>query len=61
METIKSTKTKQSNYKQQRFSFIVYEEYPEEVMLKTFLVKDRIVKEVEKDMDFYSIFGKMKI
>lgn len=30
-------------------------------MLKTFLVKDRIVKEIEKDMDFYAIFGKMKI
>jgi len=50
METIKSTKStfKNSNYKEHRFSFLVYEEYPAEAMMKTFLVKDKVVKEAEK-------------
>ena len=47
MQTIKSTKStfKNSIYKEHRFSFLVYEEYPAETMMKTFLVKDKVVKE----------------
>mgnify|MGYP003687979311 CR=1 FL=1 len=41
METVKSIKKKKSHYDKERFSFIVFEEYPEEKMMKTVTVNDR--------------------
>ncbi len=43
---MKSTKNqfKNSIYKEHRFSFIIYDDYLKRIPVKTFIVKDKVVK-----------------
>lgn len=45
METAKTTNTRKTKFMHERFCFIVLDEHPEQVMMKTIQVKDKIIKE----------------
>lgn len=44
METVKTTNKKKTKYMNERFCFIVLEEHPEQQLIKTIQVKDKVIK-----------------
>lgn len=60
METVKATSKKATKYSNERFCFIVLDEHPEQQMMKTIQVKDKIIKEPVDNMNFFSLMERLK-
>ncbi len=61
MQTVKATNKKKTKYSNERFCFIVLEEHPEQQMIKTIQVKDKIIKEPINNMNFFSLMDKLQL
>lgn len=44
----------------ERFCFIVLDEHPEQQMMKTIQVKDKIIREPVSNVDFFSLMDRLK-
>lgn len=51
--------TRKTKFMHERMCFIVLEEHPPEEMIKTFQVKDKIIKETVNSMGFYGLIDKI--
>ena len=61
METVKSTTKKKTKFSYERFCLIVLEEHPEQELIKTIQVKDKIIREPVSNMDFFSLMDKISL
>lgn len=60
METAKTVSKKNTKFMHERFCFIVLDEHPEQQMMKTIQVKDKIIKEPISNVDFFSLLDRLK-
>jgi long-subunit acyl-CoA synthetase (AMP-forming) len=61
MEAVKSTNTKKTKFMHERFCFILLDEHPEQVLMKTIQVKDKVIREPIDDLKFINLMEKLEL
>jgi hypothetical protein len=61
MEAVKSTNTKKTRFMHERFCFIVLDEHPEQKLMKTIQVRDKIIREPIDDLKFTSLMETLEL